>query len=101
MIDITPLRDGSDPGAVAEKLLDTSQNIGFIYVSGHGIPQSVIDSARASAYEFFRSNDAQKARYKINDRHRGWLPRGGAVGGASPAACPARLRSAGPWLAAH
>jgi isopenicillin N synthase-like dioxygenase len=78
VIDITPLREGSDPLGVARDLLAASQNLGFIYVSGHGIPQNVIDEARAQAYEFFRSPEANKARCTISAKHRGWLARGGA-----------------------
>ncbi len=78
VIDITRLRDGSDPVRVAEALLAASQNLGFIYVSGHGIPLDVIDAARNRAYEFFRSPDDQKSRYAISAKHRGWLARGGA-----------------------
>ena len=55
VIDISPLRDGSDPMAIAAALLAASQNLGFIYISGHGIPQTVIDEARSRAFEFFRT----------------------------------------------
>jgi isopenicillin N synthase-like dioxygenase len=78
VIDITPLRDGSDPQGVARDLLAASQNLGFIYVSGHAIPQGVIDEARAQAFEFFRSPEDKKARFAISAKHRGWLARGGA-----------------------
>lgn len=78
VIDITPLRDGSDAEGVAAALLAASQNLGFIYVSGHGIPQAAIDAARKQAYAFFRSPENQKSRYAISAKHRGWLARGGA-----------------------
>lgn len=78
VIDITPLRDGSDRESVARALLDASQNLGFIYVSGHGIPQQVTDSAREQAYRFFHSPEQLKAGCTISARHRGWLARGGA-----------------------
>lgn len=78
VIDITPLRDGSDVEGVAEALLAASQDLGFIYVSGHGIPQAEIDEAREQAYEFFRIPEVRKSRYAISAKHRGWLARGGA-----------------------
>lgn len=78
VIDIRPLRDGSDPNGVARALLDASQNLGFIYISGHGIPASLIETARAQAYQFFRSPAEMKQRCTISDKHRGWLARGGA-----------------------
>ena len=78
VIDITPLRDGSNPQAVAEALLSASQNLGFIYIKGHGIADVAIDAAREQAYRFFRSSEADKQCYRISKQHRGWLARGGA-----------------------
>ncbi len=78
VIDISPLRDGSNPVAVAQALLAASQDPGFIYISGHGIPDDVITTARARAFDFFRSPENEKRRYTISDKHRGWLSRGGA-----------------------
>ena len=37
VIDIEPLRNGSDPQGVAKKLHAASQGLGFIYIKGHGI----------------------------------------------------------------
>ena len=35
VIDITPLRDGTDPIGVSKSLHEASQNIGFIYIKGN------------------------------------------------------------------
>ena len=78
VIDISPLHDGSDPAAVAQALLAASQDPGFIYINGHGIPDDVIDIARARAFDFFRSSEKNKRRCTISDNHRGWLSQGGA-----------------------
>ncbi len=78
VVDISPLRNGSNPTAVAHALLEASQNLGFIYVNGHGIPDQTIEIAREKAFEFFRSREVQKRRYAITPKHRGWLARGGA-----------------------
>ena len=78
VIDISPLRDGSNPVAVAQALLAASQDLGFIYISGHGIPDAVINTARAGAFDFFHSPEKEKRRYTISDKHRGWLAPGGA-----------------------
>ncbi len=78
VIDMTPLRDGSDPVSVARALHTASQNLGFIYVRGHGIPDAVIDSARESALAFFRHSDADKDRVSVTSKHRGWMGQGGA-----------------------
>ncbi|SVB91166.1 uncharacterized protein METZ01_LOCUS244020, partial [marine metagenome] len=60
VIDITPLRDGTDPAKVGRALHAASQTLGFIYINGHDIPSNVIEAARNSAYEFFRSPKAKK-----------------------------------------
>ena len=78
VIDITSLRDGSDSGSVAKELLQASQNPGFIYISGHGIPDPVIDTARTTAYKFFHLTEKQKTRYRVSKKHRGWLAAGDA-----------------------
>lgn len=78
VVDIAPLRDGSDPKGVAQALHGASQGLGFIYIKGHGIPQQVIDAARLCAFDFFGSTEADKATVVISAEHRGWLGRGGA-----------------------
>jgi isopenicillin N synthase-like dioxygenase len=76
IIDITPLRAGRDTKAVANALHDASQGLGFIYIKGHGIPQAVINNARDSAYQFFRSPEEKKSSVVISNQHRGWLGQG-------------------------
>ena len=78
VIDIASLRDGSDPQAIAGALHAASQGLGFIYVRGHGIPDDVIERARTTAFNFFRSADSDKKTVSVSSRHRGWLGRGGA-----------------------
>lgn len=78
VIDITALRDGSDPASVAQKLHEASQGLGFIYVSGHGIPEQSISSARELAFKFFRSEAKEKETVTVSSSHRGWLAAGGA-----------------------
>jgi len=78
VVDITPLRDGSDAQAVANALHAASQGLGFIYIKGHGIPDAVLDNARQSALKFFRSSLSEKNSVKISSSHRGWLAMGGA-----------------------
>ncbi|MGV6848906.1 MAG: isopenicillin N synthase family dioxygenase [Marinibacterium sp.] len=78
VVDITKLRDGRDPASVARALHAASTGLGFIYVRGHGIPDAVIDGARAAAYDFFHADPAQKDTIRVSDKHRGWLGQGGA-----------------------
>ncbi len=78
VIDLSPLRSGENPSAVAEALHAASQGLGFIYIKGHGIPQTSIAAARAAAFQFFRSSESDKAQVSVSAQHRGWLRPGGA-----------------------
>jgi len=78
VVDLTALRDNSGPTGVAQALHAASQSLGFIYVKGHGIDQSSIDSARKFALDFFRANDAKKSTVLVSASHRGWLKPGGS-----------------------
>ncbi len=78
VVDIGPLRDGSDPQGVALALHRASREVGFIYVANHGLSEDAIAAARAEAFRFFRSTPDAKAAVKVSPRHRGWLAAGGA-----------------------
>ncbi|MEM6941322.1 MAG: 2-oxoglutarate and iron-dependent oxygenase domain-containing protein [Pseudomonadota bacterium] len=78
VIDITALRDGSGARGVAKALHHASQGLGFIYVTGHGIPEAKIDAARRAAFAFFRAPDDLKQQVHVSSSHRGWLRPGGA-----------------------
>ena len=86
VIDITPLRDSTDANAVAKDLHRASQELGFIYIKGHGIPDAAIEAARKSALKFFRHGVDEKSSIAISEHHRGWLRPGGAImeDGAKP-----------------
>lgn len=78
VVDLTALRNGQDPDAVASALHTASQNLGFIYVKSHGISDSTIDAARQVAFTFFRQTDEQKSSVLVSAHHRGWLKPGAA-----------------------
>ncbi|MEM9197461.1 MAG: 2OG-Fe(II) oxygenase family protein [Pseudomonadota bacterium] len=78
VIDIGPLRDGSDLEGVAKALHRASREVGFLYVSGHGIPDARLKAARDTALGFFRGDAAVKDSVRISAKHRGWLAAGGA-----------------------
>ena len=78
VIDVTPLRDGSDPVSVARQLHQASQQLGFIYITGHGIPDEAIDNLRNTAMDFFTADEAHKEPVRVSGRHRGWISTGGA-----------------------
>ncbi len=78
VVDIAPLRAGDGAQAVADSLHRASREVGFIYISNHGIPEAVLAEARSEALAFFRAPEEQKGQLRISASHRGWLGQGGA-----------------------
>ena len=78
IVDIAPLRDGSDPIGVGKALHQASSSLGFIYIANHGISDALIETAYETALEFFRQDEVDKMAVAINDAHRGFIGRGGA-----------------------
>ena len=78
LIDLGPLRDGSAPVQVAQALHQASRDIGFIYVTNHGIDLAFLEQARTLALEFFRQPLDDKLRVAISPQHRGFLRIGAA-----------------------
>ena len=78
IIDIGPLRSGQDIAGVGQQLLAASQSVGFFYVRNHGVPQTVIDTARAAARRFFACPMERKNEIRVNASHRGFLSVGQA-----------------------
>lgn len=78
VIDLTALRNGSDPQAVARALVRASSEVGFLYVSGHGIEAAVIERARAAARSFFALAEETKKQVAVDANHRGFIPVGQA-----------------------
>ena len=80
LVDISALF-GSDAGAkqnVAAEIADAAANVGFLYVTGHGIPALMIEKLLERAAEFFALPvDVKKKYYIGNSRaHRGYVPMG-------------------------
>ncbi len=78
VIDMGPLMDGTNPNIVADALHRASREVGFIYVTNHGITESLISSTRVAALDFFRLPEDQKRQVAVSDKHRGYLGQGGA-----------------------
>ena len=58
---------------VGNAFLQAAQSIGFFYVRNHGVPEQLIEETFALAREFFSHTEADKARVRVSDRHRGFL----------------------------
>lgn len=78
VVDIGPLRDGSDPVRVAQDLHKASHDVGFLYVTNHGIDTAILGEAHKRALSFFRQSDSVKQAVAISPKHRGFLAQGTA-----------------------
>ena len=76
VIDIAPLRDGSDPRRVGAELARAATEVGFLYVRNHGVDAALVRRARSAAFEFFRLPQAAKREAGINEFHHGYLKPG-------------------------
>ncbi len=76
IIDIGPLRDRSAELAVAWEIHEASRDVGFLYISNHGIDPELIATARRMGLTFFRQDDEIKRTVSISRDHRGYLRRG-------------------------
>src|SRR5499426_2168591 len=76
VIDVAPaFRGGSgELDAVAAQIRRASEQVGFFYVAGHGVPETVIDSAFAASREFHALPLADKFALKLNQNNIGYLP---------------------------
>lgn len=70
--------DSEELRAAAREIYDASVNVGFLYLTNHGIAESVIADALAQIELFFDLPEETKLKYNINDikRHRGYVPIG-------------------------
>ncbi|MEV0405084.1 2-oxoglutarate and iron-dependent oxygenase domain-containing protein [Actinoallomurus sp. NPDC050550] len=78
VIDLTAWFEG-DAGAradVAARVDAALREIGFLVVTGHGVPAPLRERIRAAAKRFFALPDALKEPYAVTVGERGWLPPG-------------------------
>ena len=82
IIDLGPYLTG-EPGAkeqAAVELRHAFENIGFYFITNHGVPQELIDEAFAAAARFHAQPLEDKLKLKLNEYNIGYLPmRGGTT----------------------
>lgn len=82
VIDIGPLRRG-EPGAkerLGAQIRHVFENVGFYFVTGHGVPPTLIDDAFAAAKRFHAQPLEKKLEIRLNEFNIGYLPmRGGTT----------------------
>jgi len=76
VIDFGPAFRGEDGGldAAAAKVRHACEQVGFFYMAGHGVPQTVIDAAFEASREFHAIPLEDKMRLKLNENNIGYLP---------------------------
>jgi isopenicillin N synthase-like dioxygenase len=78
IIDLNPWFSGDDEAraSVAAQVDGALSSVGFMLVTGHGVPRSLASEVRAATRSFFALPDAVKRRYAVSVNGRGWLPPG-------------------------
>jgi isopenicillin N synthase-like dioxygenase len=85
VIDFGPAFRGEPGGleAVARQVRRASEEIGFFYLAGHGVPDAVVEAAFAASREFHALPDAVKGALAINENNIGYLAPNQSIQGAS------------------
>jgi isopenicillin N synthase-like dioxygenase len=78
VIDLQPWFGGGpqERAAVAARVDEALQNVGFFLVTGHGVALGLPDDLRARARSFFALPHEAKQPYAVTVGGRGWLPPG-------------------------
>lgn len=78
VIDLSGLRTGTaaDLAAIAAEVGAACRDVGFFYITGHGVPQTLIEEVFARAEAFFAADPAlkQSALYSGASGNRGYIP---------------------------
>lgn len=76
VIDISGAITGGRIKDVAASIYSAATDHGFFYISGHGIDQSLLDTAFAVSKDFFALPEAQKETVSVDTHQRGWMAQG-------------------------
>src|ERR1700728_3266113 len=85
VIDYGPYFAG-EPGALrrlAEDVRYACENIGFLYVLNHGVPQEIIDRGFAASRRFHALPLEEKLKLRLNENNIGYLQMNSSVQQAS------------------
>ena len=77
VIDIAPFAEGDAPARrrVADEVVRACEDVGFLYVSGHGVAPDILDNATRAARAFYALPDAEKRKVDMDrlPNHRGYV----------------------------
>lgn len=76
ILDVSPLYSGD--AAAIQKVADTLrgylETVGFLYVSGHDVPEASVQAVREASRRFFALPEDDKLKIRIDRNFRGYLP---------------------------
>lgn len=76
VIDIAGALDGSDVIGVAKAIHAAATEVGFFYISGHGISPALMEQAFGVARDFFALPNEVKRAVAVGTDQRGWMATG-------------------------
>jgi isopenicillin N synthase-like dioxygenase len=76
VIDVNPLLDGTDAGLryVADQIAAAYSQVGFSYITGHGVSPALIDGIFQASADFHALPREEKLKIEVNEFHRGFIP---------------------------
>jgi len=76
VIDVSALSAADDrsPRAVADAIRRAAIEVGFFYVSNHGVARDLVRATFMAAKYFFQLPEATRRDILVNDAHRGYVP---------------------------
>jgi isopenicillin N synthase-like dioxygenase len=83
IIDIAPWFGGDEAARadIAGQVDSALSSVGFMLVTGHGVPRALAGEVRTACRSFFALPDARKRPYAVSVNGRGWLPPGAEANG--------------------
>lgn len=87
IIDLTPLRLGTETGPLALQMAEACRSHGFFYVTGHGVPEELQTRLARLSQAFFALPEAEKmdiAMHKGGKAWRGFFPVGAELTSGKP-----------------
>jgi isopenicillin N synthase-like dioxygenase len=75
VIDFAPAFGGAPGGleAVAARVRDASERVGFFYLAGHGVPPEIVEAAFEASREFHAMPLADKLALALNESNIGYF----------------------------
>ena len=95
VIDVADLMRAGDREETVHALGRACRDVGFLYVTGHGVSDAVLETLQAEAHSYFALPSAEKETLLMDERLRGYLPLDYASYTGEPGA--AKSRQEGFW----